>query len=158
MFRTKFLLKLSGGIVSAFIILLTIMLLFLGAIHAIETTKTIIEYISTHNSDLHPGIAIFDTLDVFLFALVFLIFSIGITRLFIRHNDDKFDESIPMWLRIKSFSELKFLLMEAIIAMLYIFTITVIVKHDAEPSIEWLYVPAIILVLSISLRVLKWKR
>lgn len=158
MFRLKFLLKLSAGIINAFIILLTIAIVSMGVIHSIDAVSILIEYIQTHDTNLRPGIAIIETLDIFLIALVFLIFSIGISRLFIKHGNDKFDQSLPKWLRIDNFSELKYLLMEAIISMLFIITITVIVKEGDGPSIKWLYVPGIIIMLSISLRLLKWKK
>ncbi len=158
MLKLKFLLKFAAGTINAFVILLTVGIVTLGVIHTVDSFDQIYEYIVTHNKDIHPGIAIIDTLDIFLIALVFLIFSIGISRLFIKHDNDEFDKSLPKWLRIESFTDLKVVLMEAIIATLFVFTVTVIVKEKTGPSVEWLIVPGIILLLSISLRVLKWKK
>ncbi|MFC5269984.1 YqhA family protein [Adhaeribacter terreus] len=102
------------------------------------------------------GVYFMESLDRFLVAFVFMIFSLGIWKLFYVKNDQAVD--LPAWLQISSLKDLKILLWETIMVTLVVFTISMIVNTTAEEgvsldSLEWnaLVLPAIILTLSVSL-------
>lgn len=153
-FSISSILKISASIISFFLGLLTISVAILGALKAKHAFSILIEFIKTGNKNLHVGVAILDTLDIFLIALVFLIFTIGIIQLFIRHDNNEYLLQIPKWLHVKNLAELKFLLMQTIITTLFIYTITILVESEEVPRIEWLYMPGAILLLSVSLALL----
>lgn len=154
LFDVRNILKFSAGIIVFFMGLLTVGVAILGALKAMKTSLDLIKYIRTGDQDLHVGIQILDTLDIFLICLVFLIFTMGIVQLFIKHDNEEYLKSIPKWLLVKNLSELKFLLMQTIIVTLFIITIEVFISFEDGPSIELLYVPGMILLLSGSLALL----
>jgi|GEM_PF-2164197 len=153
-FRIKNILKFSAGIIATFMALLTCGVVVLGAKQGTKAFFTLLKYLRTSDPELHVGIQILDTLDIFLIAIVFLIFTVGIVQLFIKHDNKDYLDSVPDWLIIHNLSDLKFLLMQTIIATLFIYCISVLAESDERPLEEWLIVPAVILMLSISLAVL----
>jgi len=56
------------------------------------------------------------SVDAFLLAMVFLVFSIGVFALFVARAGSPELDSIPEWMRVKNLAELKFLIWEAILA------------------------------------------
>ena len=107
-----------------------------------------------------PGIYFMESLDRFLVAFVFMIFRLGIWKLFYVKNTE--DEDLPGWLRIGSFKELKILLWETILVMLVVFTVSMVVntttvKGVTLDSLGWeaLILPIIILILSLSLYLMR---
>jgi len=107
-------------------------------------------------SDKPPGVEILESIDLFLIGLVFLIFSLGLTKLFLGRIGDEDDESnLPKWLRIKNFFELKILLWQTILVSLVVLFVDQLFEH--EGTMEWnlLIVPVAILVLSISMAVIQ---
>ncbi|MBK0404679.1 YqhA family protein [Adhaeribacter sp. BT258] len=102
------------------------------------------------------GIYFMEALDRFLIAFVFMIFSLGIYKLFF--VKEQHIENLPSWLQIDNFKELKVLLWETIMVTLVVFTISMIVNTTAVKgitisSLGWnaLVLPSIILILSLSL-------
>jgi uncharacterized membrane protein YqhA len=96
------------------------------------------------------GILFLDSLDMFLIAMVFLIFGLGIVKIFVHyHSDDKMN--LPAWLHIQEFKELKILLWEAIIVTLVVFGLGRMVENRDPYNWGSLILPLIILILSISL-------
>jgi uncharacterized membrane protein YqhA len=108
-FDIRNILKFSAGIIVFFMGLLTMGVAVLGGLKATKTAFDLLKFIRTGNRDLHVGIQILDTLDIFLICLVFLIFSVGLVQLFIKHDNDNYLKSIPKWLFVNNLSELKFL-------------------------------------------------
>lgn len=98
--------------------------------------------------DHHPGMYLLEALDAFMISLVFMIFGLGIARLFI------FDKTegmrLPKWLNITSLEELKVLLWRTILFALVSFAVTNFLKDNA---VTWddLILPLIILILAASL-------
>lgn len=108
------------------------------------------------------GIYFMEALDRFLIAFVFMIFSLGILKLFFVKKE--YTEELPDWLKIESFKDLKVLLWETIMVTLVVFTISLVVNSTTakEPgsimqSLNWedLVLPVIILVLSLSLYLMR---
>jgi uncharacterized membrane protein YqhA len=95
-------------------------------------------------------------LDFFLIGIVFMIFALGIMKIFTHYHIP--DDNFPEWLKIKSFKELKILLWETILLTMVVFCLTQV--RGAKESIKWdlLVLPAIILVLTISLYLVKGKK
>jgi len=101
----------------------------------------------------HPGLYLLEGLDLFLVSMVFMIFGLGIMRIFTHYNDT--DENLPSWIKIESFKELKILLWETILVTLVVFELTEIVT--IKQSLKWdsLILPGIILLLTLSLYLMK---
>lgn len=107
-------------------------------------------------SERPPGVEILESIDLFLIGLVFLIFSLGLTKIFLGRIGEEDDESnLPKWLRIKNFFELKILLWQTILVSLVVLFVDQLFEH--EGTMEWslLILPVAILVLSISMAVIQ---
>ena len=108
------------------------------------------------------GIYFMESLDRFLISFVFMIFGLGIYKLFYVKNDYAGD--LPVWLKIETFKDLKVLLWETIMVTLVVFTISMVVKTTSAKgatilSLGWgaLVLPSIILILSVSLYLMRKK-
>lgn len=106
------------------------------------------------------GIYFMESLDRFLVAFVFMIFSLGIWKLFFVKNNEA--DYLPDWLKIESFKDLKILLWETILVTMVVFTISMVVKTTSAKgatilSLGWgaLVLPTIILALSVSLYLMR---
>ncbi|KAA9332635.1 YqhA family protein [Adhaeribacter soli] len=102
------------------------------------------------------GVYFMEALDRFLIAFVFMIFSLGIYKLFFVKEHSSVD--LPGWLQIENLKELKVLLWETIMVTLVVYTISLVVNTTADKgavmeSLSWnaLILPVIILILSVSL-------
>jgi uncharacterized membrane protein YqhA len=109
------------------------------------------------HTDERPGLMILESLDMFLIALVFIVFSIGIIMLFLPNTGDKIRGHVPKWMNIHTFMELKLILWEAILTALIVFFVGDVVKQADEGHFRWemLLIPCAILILSISIFVLR---
>ena len=105
--------------------------------------------------DARPGVLFAESVDALLFSLVVLVLAVGTASLFlpVRAEDDR--HNLPEWMRVKSLTELKLLLWEAILATLVVTAASSII--GAMPHVEWkhLALPVAILVLSVSYFLLK---
>lgn len=136
-----------------FTMLNSIFFLLGGVIESVHGYRVFMEHGLDEN--YRPGLFLLKSLDMFLVSMVFLIFGLGILRLFIHYKSE--DESLPGWLRIKDFKELKVLLWETVIVTLVVFTLTEIISTKQALKPDALIMPGIILVLSISLFLMKPK-
>jgi uncharacterized membrane protein YqhA len=100
-----------------------------------------------------PGIHFVESLDAFMVSLVFLIFSLGIMRIFTHYHTE--DNKLPAWLRINSFTELKVLLWETILVTLVILTVSVLITNLHALNWQLLIPPGVTLILSLSLYLMK---
>ena len=102
-----------------------------------------------------PGVHIAESVDALLFSLVLLVLSLGTAGLFLTVPDDAGQPNLPPWMRIKSLTELKLLLWEAIMATLVVATASGFIA--SMPHVEWrhLVLPIAILVLAVSYFLLK---
>jgi uncharacterized membrane protein YqhA len=101
------------------------------------------------------AVGLLKAIDLFLMAIVFFMFSIGILVLFSTNGKS---ESLPQWLRISNFTQLKVILWEAILTTLVISYLAGLVQRrlDGEdPGLTHLIIPGAILLLAISLFFLK---
>jgi uncharacterized membrane protein YqhA len=101
-----------------------------------------------------PGVFIAESLDSFLMALFFLIFGMGISKLFLPNKILIKEYDLP-WLKVGNFSELKFIMWEVLLTTLCVFfTTQAIIKSE---HLDWsiLALPASILLLAVSYKFLK---
>ncbi len=95
--------------------------------------------------------------DAFLIGLVFMIFSGGIYYLYVRHIDVK-EPEVSSWIKIRSIGELKNILAELVIIILFVKFLEGGLKTGiAEYKWEMLVLPAGILMLAIALKLLELK-
>ena len=84
-----------------------------------------------------PGVHIAESVDALLFSLVLLVLSFGTAGLFLTTTTDTDDKrKLPEWMRIKSLTELKLLLWEAILATLVVAAASSIIAAAASPRVE----------------------
>lgn len=96
-------------------------------------------------------------IDLFLMAVVFFVFSIGILILF-TGPDELLPVALPEWLRIKKFVELKVILWEAILTSLVISYLASLAEQrmaGKQVNVFHLVIPGVILIISLSLFLLK---
>ncbi len=105
--------------------------------------------------EARPGVHIAESVDALLFSLVLLVLSLGTASLFLTRADTEDRQKLPEGMRVKSLTELKLLLWEAILATLVVAAASGIIA--ALPNLEWklLVLPMAILVLSVSYFLLK---
>ena len=102
-----------------------------------------------------PGIYIAKSIDAFLLALVFFVFSIGVLELFASQQEGAALERVPAWMRVKSLSDLKFLIWEAILAALVVASVESLVVSSHEIRWTALIVPIALLILAAGLYLAK---
>ena len=107
------------------------------------------------HTEAHPGLKILESLDVFLIALVFLIFAMGIATLFLDKPGSEQRFKLPSWLNISNFTELKLLLWEAVLTTLVVYFVSAVVKADGDYQWELLIIPGSIVLLSLAVFVLR---
>lgn len=128
------------------------------AIGIIKGVKGYVMIAGFFDSDDHsqPGILLAESVDALLFSLVTLIFFLGIIKLFVSNNQSEYN--LPEWLNIKDFNQLKTLLWEALLVTLVLtFTIDVL-RHDNILDWKTLILPASIILLSGSLRLMAGRK
>ena len=126
----------------------------LGAIRGFEGYRLIFRG-PPWSGEETPGIYIARSIDTFLLALVFLVFSIGVLELFAAHNDDRALERVPPWMRVKSLAELKFIIWEAILVALVVASVEGLVAAGHQLTWTALIVPIALLILSAGLYLAK---
>lgn len=147
LFRIRYL----AIVVAIFMLLNSIAMMVLGAIKAIEGYLMIFEKFQG-TEHLQPGISLAESVDALLFALVTMIFFLGIIKLFISNN--QVEVNLPEWLNIKDFKQLKTMLWEALlVALVLTFTIDIL-RHDYIMDWKTLILPASIILLSGSLKLM----
>jgi uncharacterized membrane protein YqhA len=105
----------------------------------------------------HPGVILVESLDRFLFGFVFIIFSIGLARLFL--PDATFLKSYELpWLKLTDFFQLKTLLISAILVALFVAwaPVAISITQHKEP-LDWtmLIFPASLVMLAIAGKFIK---
>ncbi len=109
-------------------------------------------------TEARPGILLFQALDIFLLAFLFLIFSIGFAQLFIPKPSrimTLVDSITPDWLKVKNFTQLKLILWDTVLTTLVVFFLGIIVREDGEYDWQTIIIPAAILLISLSKHLIK---
>jgi uncharacterized membrane protein YqhA len=145
-----------------YVIIAAICILFLNSIFfviggAVLSIKGYIEFIQNGflpNETFQPGLYILKGLDAFMLAIIFMIFGLGISRLFLFNNAP--DDQVPSWLRFHEMKGLKVLLWETILVTLVIYCIQLLLT-DKTQSVDMLILPGAILILAIALFFVRWE-
>jgi len=106
--------------------------------------------------DSHPGIVMIESLDRFLIGFVFVIFSVGLSRLFL--SDAKFLETYELpWLKITEFTQLKSLLISALLVALFVAWTPTAINIAQQTELTWnvLLFPAALLMVAIAAKFVK---
>jgi uncharacterized membrane protein YqhA len=145
-----------------YVVLLAILTMFINSVFfiiggTILSFKGYIEFIRNGfipSETYKPGIYIMKGLDGFMLAIIFIIFGLGIARLFLFNSVS--DEEIPSWLRFQDMKGLKVLLWETILVTLVIYCLQVLLTYK-QLSMELLIIPGAILLLALALFFVRWK-
>ena len=141
-------------------ILIVVFITFLNAMvfFGLGVYHSILAYIDVVSGRMenHPGIVLVESLDRFLFGFVFIIFSIGLSRLFLADKPFLKNYELP-WLKITEFHQLKSLLVSAILVALFVAWAPFAVVFSQEEALSWTHLlfPACILILSVSAKFIK---
>lgn len=141
-------------VVVIFLLLSSLAFIGQGVVHNIEGYKLILGITPEPGVDSRPGIYLLEGLDSFMAGIVFMIFAFGIARLFLYDHIEA--DKLPKWLNIQNFRELKILLWETILVTLVVYTLGDMVQATGA-SFELLYMPGVILILSLSLFLMRLK-
>lgn len=120
--------------------------------------KTVHAYIQVFSGGLEerPGIHIAESLDGFMLALFFIIFSVGIAKLFLPATHF-FNQYKLLWLEIENFSQLKYIMWEVLLTTLFVFLTTKLLISENELHWHLLIYPASILMVAVAYKLLKDK-
>ena len=99
---------------------------------------------------------VIQSFDAFLIALALLIFAYGVYNLFVSRADPGIDSGEP-WLQVSSFAQLKKLLAELVIIILFVRFLEVALFSIESLSWESLVLPVGILLLALALKFLNLK-
>ncbi len=86
--------------------------------------------------EARPGVHIAESVDALLFSLVLLVLSLGTASLFLTTADTEDRQKLPEGMRVKSLTELKLLLWEAILATLVVAAASGIIAALPQPRME----------------------
>ncbi len=140
------------------IILIICVFTFLNALMfvGISAYRSIHAYILIFKGKVEerPGIHLVESLDGFLLAVVFLIFAIGFSKLFIPDLKILRNIQIP-WLDPKNFSDLKQILWEAVLTTLVVLFAISIVQNLDHLTWNLLIIPGAIALIAFGLKMLK---
>jgi uncharacterized membrane protein YqhA len=145
-----------------YIILVAVGILFLNSVFfiiggTVFSFKGYIEFIQNGflpSVTYNPVLYILKGLDAFMLAIIFIIFGLGIARLFLFTNAS--EDQVPSWLRFHEMKGLKVLLWETILVTLVIFCLQILITHK-ELSLDLLILPGAILLLAVALFFVRWK-
>lgn len=135
-----------------------IAIVFLG-IGVYETAIGIIGILTGQmHTEATPGINLFQALDVFLIAFLFLIFSIGFAQLFIPKPSktvDNIKKITPDWLQVENFTQLKLILWDTVLTTLVVLFIGDAFKANGQYDWELIIIPIAIILISFSKYLIK---
>ena len=97
------------------------------------------------------------SIDIFLIALVLMIFAMGVYKLFIWENEPK-DYKIFAWININSVQQLKRILAELVVVILFVKFLEVALVNLNSLEWEMLVLPAAILLLALSVKFLELEK
>ena len=145
-----------------YVVLVAVGIMFLNSVFlilggTILSVRGYIEFIQNGfipSETYKPSIYIMKGLDGFMLAIIFIIFGLGIARLFLFNSVS--DELVPSWLRFQDMKGLKVLLWETILVTLVIYCLQILLTYKVL-SPELLIIPGAILLLAIALFFVRWK-
>lgn len=95
---------------------------------------------SHHDADVRPGSAsminVIEGLDRFLIAIVLLYFAYGVYSLFIHPERHETELALPAWLQVKQIGQLKQVVAEVIIVILFVLFLRVALQVYQRPDVS----------------------
>jgi uncharacterized membrane protein YqhA len=131
--------------------------LFMGTQMAVRAYHEVLTRREAMAAAERPGLELLHSLDFLLLALVLIILAFGVAKLFLRRPDASDQDSpLPSWLRIETFSDLKYLLWETILTALLIIALSTLTSGMFQ-ELAWtsMVIPAAIFLLALSLYFMK---
>lgn len=106
--------------------------------------------------DEQPGVILVEALDRFLIGFIFIIFSVGLSRLFLTETLFLKNYDLP-WLKITEFSQLKSMLLSAILVALFVAWAPHALEISQDGLMDWTMVlfPACLLIMALTARFIK---
>jgi uncharacterized membrane protein YqhA len=141
----------------------SLLMFFLGLVNIFEAFRYGMHVALNTDMTIPPEaaavISVIEALDRFLIAIVLLYFAYGVYSLFVREQQEP-ELSIPQWLRVQHIGQLKQVVAEVIIVVLFVLFLRVALRafQDPDLSLTWVQVAAFLLLpvatalLSLSLR------
>jgi uncharacterized membrane protein YqhA len=129
--------------------------LFLGAKSAFAAYGIILG-VDSHGPNARPGLELLHSLDFLLVSLVLIILGLGVAKLFLLPPTAEHSPSLPSWLHIDTFSDLKALLWETILTALLMVALSELTSTLAG-ELTWsaLVIPGAIFLLALGLYFMK---
>lgn len=154
MFEKLMLLRYAVIIAVFFLLTNSLVFIVVGVVHCIHGYVGFVDIGFRATEGSRPGLYLMEGLDAFMLALVFLIFGLGVARLFV--FDQHSVAHIPAWLNIRDIKGLKVLLWETILVTLVMLCVTNLLKVSSH-SWETLIYPTLILILAAALCLMRGK-
>lgn len=141
-----------------------LLMFFLGVYNVFEAYKDVF---ADQDEDRPFGTAsviqIIEGLDRFLIAIVLLYFAYGVYSLFIHPDEPEQELALPQWLRVQQIGQLKQVVAEVIIVILFVLFLRVALQWFGDPniSLSWTQVatfallPVCTFLLALSLRMVQ---
>ncbi len=106
---------------------------------------------------LHEAVTVevLQSIDAFLFALVFIIFAYGITLGFVFRLSQRFMHDLPRWMKIEGIGELKQTLVEVVLVGLIIAFARIAVEQGRELDWDDLILPIAIFMLAAAMKLIR---
>lgn len=124
------LLAVGGSLVAA------VLMFFLGVYNVVEAFRDVFREQETDRPfGTTSVIQIIEGLDRFLIAIVLLYFAYGVYSLFIHPEESEEDLALPQWLRVKQIGQLKQVVAEVIIVILFVLFLRVALQWFGDPNI-----------------------
>lgn len=98
-----------------------------------------------------PGLKLFVSIDLFLIGFLFLIFSLGFTRLFVPRPSKivtLLDGVTPNWLKVDTFTELKLILWDTVLTTLVLTFVGEVIRAKNAQDWKLIIIPISILLIS----------
>lgn len=113
-------------------------------------------HFATGSLEERPGVMLVESLDRFLIGFVFIIFSIGFSKLFLSEIAFLNNYELP-WLQLKDFYQLKTLLVSAVLVTLFVAWVPYAVKNSQMVGLDWtsLIFPACLLIMAVTAKFIK---
>ena len=134
----------------------TAVMLFIGAYEVYEAVHAVI---APHNPEVNESMLyVVESLDTFIIAFILLYFAYSVYFLTLAPGkDSEKAEDIPMpeWLKVQSLGEMKKTLLEVIVVALSLFWLRIVLIQTTEFQWTDLVLPASILAIAGSVRIMK---
>jgi uncharacterized membrane protein YqhA len=136
-------------------ILCSLLMFIVGFDHLIEATKMFFGPTGGDKLQEQVTVEVLQSIDAFLFALVFIIFAYGITLGFVFRLSQRFMHDLPRWMKIEGIGELKQTLVEVVIVGLIIAFARIAVEQGRELDWDDLILPIAIFMLAAAMKLIR---